>query len=141
LRFIVDSSIFASIIVMDEYYGHAKKFLYGSTYMELTTVDLAFIETANVLWKHTYILNRISIDVFHRLVNTIETLIRSTTKRIYSSIDYLKESLENAVKLGITVYDAIYVTIALRHGYKLATFDEKLDRVLRSKGLDITYIP
>lgn len=49
MRFIIDSSIFASIMVMDEYYEHAKKFLYSSINMELTAVDLAFIETANVL--------------------------------------------------------------------------------------------
>lgn len=55
----------------------------------------------------TYILNRISIDAFHILINIIDLLIKSSTKKIYSSIDYIRESIENAVGLGITVYDEL----------------------------------
>jgi len=140
LRFLVDSSVFASIIVMDEHYERAKKFLF-SVNAELTTVDLAFIEVANTLWKHTYVLNRIPADAFRVLADTIGPLIRSSTKRIYSSVEYLRESLDNAMRFGITVYDAIYVTAALKHGCRLATFDERLDKALKSRGLDIIYIP
>jgi hypothetical protein len=38
------------------------------------------------------------------------------------------------VRLGITVYDSLYVTLALREGCKLATFDEKLRAQLAAKG-------
>jgi len=141
LRFVVDSSVFASIIVMDEHYERAKKFLFSSVNAELATVDLAFVEVANTLWKHTYVLNRIPADAFHVLADAIEPLIKNSAKRIYSSAEYLMESLDNALRFGITVYDAVYVTAALKHGCRLATFDERLDKALKSRGLDITYIP
>jgi len=141
LRFLVDSSVFASIIVRDEHYERAKKFLFSGVDAELATVDLAFVEVANTLWKHTYMLNRIPADAFHVLADAVESLIRSSTKRIYSSAEYLGEALDNALRFGITVYDAVYVTAALKHGCRLATFDEKLDKILKSRGLDITYIP
>ncbi len=141
MGFVVDSSIFASIVVKDEFYERAKEFLYRNVGRELVTADLAFIEVSNTLWKHTYILGRIPTDAFHVLADTIEPLIRSSVKRIFSSLEYLRESLDNALRLGITLFDAIFVTLAIKLGYKLATFDEKLAKTLKSKGLDIVYIP
>jgi len=49
----VNSSFFAGIIVMDERYERAEKFLFSNVDAELATVDLAFIEVANTLWNHT----------------------------------------------------------------------------------------
>jgi len=87
------------------------------------------------------VLNRISAEAFRVLDDAIEPLIKNSVKRIYSSAEYLRESLDNALRLGITVYDAIYVAAALKHGCRLATSDERPVNVLKSRGLDITYTP
>jgi len=65
--YVVDSSIFASIIVKDGFYQRAKEFLSLSRKTDLITVDQAFIETANALWKHVYILRRIPMDKYSTL--------------------------------------------------------------------------
>jgi len=57
-------------------------------------------------------------------------------------------ALDGAVRLGTfdplpgaTVYDSLYVTLALREGCKLATFDEKLRAQLAAKGLACVAVP
>ncbi len=49
---IVDSPIYASILVKDENYEKAHRFLEQHGKSELTTVATVFVEVANVLWRH-----------------------------------------------------------------------------------------
>ena len=49
--YVVDSSVFASIMVKDEFYGRALDFV-RRFQGKVATVDLAVVEVANVLWKH-----------------------------------------------------------------------------------------
>ncbi len=105
------------------------------------TADLVFIETANTLWKHTYILKRIPHTRYNLLKQNIIPLIKNSVIEIYLPSNYLEDILENALKMGITVYDSIYLTLALKHKCKLASFDEKLKEKLKEKNLDIMYIP
>ncbi len=135
--FVVDSSIFSSIVVKDEFYVKARKFLLEHSKSELITADLAFVETANTLWKHTFIYRRIPYEKFKVLKQSIEPLIRSSTARIYSASEALVEALDNALKYGITVYDSIYVTLAMKYNYKLVSFDRKLRDKLKKQNLDI----
>jgi len=58
--YVVDSSIFASIVVKDEFYERARRFLTQHSGRELATIDIAFVEVANTLWKHVYVLKRIA---------------------------------------------------------------------------------
>ncbi len=139
--FVVDASVFSSVLVKDEFYDRARNFLRRYFSTNLVTLDFALIEVANVLWKHTFVLKRIPLEVFTKLVDSIEPLIRSSTSRIYESRTILRKALVNSIELGITVYDSLYVTLALDLGYKLATFDTKLVEILESKGLRIAVVP
>ena len=138
--FVVDSSIFSSILVKDEFYEKARKFLLEHSKSKLITADLAIIESANTLWKHTYIYRRIPYEKFKVLKQSIEPLIRSSTAKIYSASEVLAEALDNALKYGITVYDSTYVTLAVKHSCRLASFDRKLRDKLKKQNLDIIYI-
>jgi len=139
--FVIDSSIFSSIIVKDEFYGGAEKFLMENYMLENITVDLAYVEVANTLWKHVYVYKRIPYRSYGELKKEIKPLISNSVAGIYKTIDVLQEALDNAVKYGITVYDSTYVTLALKHNYKLASFDQKLREKLEKQGLNIVYIP
>jgi len=47
---VLDSSIYASIIVKDEFYEACKELVRQRS----ATLDLSFDESANVIWKHIY---------------------------------------------------------------------------------------
>lgn len=132
--YVLDSSVFASILVKDEFYSIATEFVRRHLKEENITFELAFIEVANVLWKHTFILKRISKDKYKKLRSNIKSLI-SNIAHVYSSADILEEATDNAVEFGISVYDSLFVTLALSKKYKLVSFDEKLKKVLVEKGL------
>jgi len=45
---VIDSSVYASVIVKDKFYEKCKKYVV----VKKVTLDLAFAEAGNVLWKH-----------------------------------------------------------------------------------------
>jgi len=139
--YVVGSSIFASIIVKDEFYHKARMFLKSNRKNDLITVDQAFIEAANALWKHVYLLRRIPMDKYSTLRKIIIPLITNSVAKIYSSRDLLEDATDFAIDYGITVYDAVFVILALNNKCKLASFDEKLHDALKMKNLDIVYTP
>ncbi|MDK2464060.1 MAG: type II toxin-antitoxin system VapC family toxin [Candidatus Korarchaeota archaeon] len=57
--YVVDALVFSSLMIKDEFFERAESFLISHGRSELVTVDLAFVETANVLWKHARVLKRI----------------------------------------------------------------------------------
>ncbi len=139
--FVVDSSIYSSIIVKDQHYEAAVRFLKQYAKNKLITIDFAYIETANVLWKHTYLLKRIPKNTYKTLKASIEPLISNSATTIYTFKELLQEALDNAIDLGITVYDSAYITLAIKNQYKLASFDKQLQQKLKSKNLNIIHIP
>jgi len=68
--YVVDSSFFASIVDKDELYERARRFLTRHSGRELTTIGIAFVEVANTLWKHVYVLKRILMDRYPVLKKT-----------------------------------------------------------------------
>lgn len=131
---VLDSSIFASILIKDEFYEDAISFVKKHLKRENITIELSFVEVANTLWKHTYILKRIPKDKYEILRDSIKPLI-SNVAHIHTYIEILEEAIDNAVHLGISVYDSLYVTLALSKKCKLISFDERLKGILADKGL------
>ncbi len=139
--FVVDSSVYASVLVKDEYYERARGFLLRHRRSELVTVATAYVEVANTLWKHTYLLRRIPESSYRELRKTVVPLITASVSRVYDPLELLEDALDTAAEYQITVYDALFVALALRVGGKLASFDKKLREALEAKGLNIIYTP
>lgn len=137
--YVADSSVFASIIVRDEFYGRALGFV-RKFQGRIATLDFAVVEVANALWKHAHLLKRIPEDAYAALKGAIKPLVYSAA-RVFRSDELLEDALDSAVRLEITVYDSLYVTLALREGCKLATFDDKLRGQLAARGLSIAVAP
>ena len=139
-RFVVDSSVFASVVVKDAFHERASRFL-RRTDVELATLDLAFIEVFNALWKHAYLLRRLSEEQCFALKRLVKPLILNSVARVYGSLDLLEEALEDAARYEVTVYDALYVSLALKLEAKLASFDEELRSRLEGRGLKVVVAP
>jgi len=128
---VIDSSVYASVIVKDEFYKKCKKYVV----VKKVTLDLAFAEAGNVLWKHVK-MGRIKADDAVKRAEVLEKLIN--TSKVYESKDFLVEAVELAVKYDVTVYDALFVALALRLNDKLVTIDRKLWEKL--KGTDVSHL-
>jgi predicted nucleic acid-binding protein len=91
----------------------------------LHVLDLALIESANVIWTH-----------FHRkLLTLVEartalTLVQGSTVKIAPSLPLLSAAFDVAAQFDIAVYDALFVTAARILGMGGVTADEPLVRAV-----------
>ncbi|MGC9131843.1 MAG: type II toxin-antitoxin system VapC family toxin [Pyrobaculum sp.] len=129
---VVDSSVFASVVVKDEFYDRCRLYVARG---DKATVDIAYAEVANVVWKHVK-MGRIPASEAAYRVRLANKIISSA--KVYRSIDLLEEAVETAVTHGVAVYDALYLTLAVKLGAKLATTDRSLAE--RLGGQAISYI-
>ncbi|MEM2792042.1 MAG: type II toxin-antitoxin system VapC family toxin [Candidatus Bathyarchaeia archaeon] len=126
MKYLLDASALVNIVKRGELFK-----LYDAV-----TLDLALYEALNAIWKEHFQLRKIDRDtamefitIFQRIFNVIDKI----------SIEGLeREVFETSCKYGLTIYDASYITIAMKNDYILITDDEKLTgkigRVLKVKS-------
>jgi len=128
---VIDSNVYASVVVKDEFYEKCKKYMLTSK----ATLDLAFAEAGNVIWKHVK-MGRIKAEDAVKRAEVLKRLIN--TSKVYESKDFLVDAVKLAVKYDVTVYDALFVALAQRLNDKLVTTDRKLWEKL--KDSDISHL-
>lgn len=131
---ILDSTVYASLIVADKFYERAKEVIRGAVRSGSATLDIAYAEAANVLWKHVFLLKRIPVEEAKVRIDRLISLMEKTSK-IFSSREVLSKALKIAVDNGITVYDALYLALSLKLNLKLYTFDEGLKEAIKNEDL------
>ena len=128
---VIDSNVYASVIVKDEFYEKCKEYMLTKK----VTLDLAFAEAGNVVWKHVK-MGRIKEEDAVKRAEVLKRLVN--TSKVYECKDLLVEALELTVKYDVTVYDAIFVALAQRLNDKLVTTDRKLWEKL--KDTDVSHL-
>ena len=91
----------------------------------LLAPDLLFAETANILWKYV----RRSELSQRTLINSWATSCRCRSA-ITSSSDLVEIALRIAIETDRTVYDSLYVALAIQSAAVLITADERLVNAL-----------
>lgn len=126
---VIDSSIFASVVVKDEFYSDCKKYMTTRK----ATLDLAFAEAGNVIWKHVKMGRIVAEDAANR-TGLLRRLIN--TSKIFKAEEILEEAVKLAVDHDVTVYDALFITLAMKLEDRLVTTDRKLYDKLKETGLE-----
>ena len=120
---VVDCAVAIKWFVPEELSAEAEGLLDGTR--DLLAPDLLFAELGNVLWK----------KVSRQELTTAEARavlsgISKVPLAVTPSRDLTAAALEIALAHGRTVYDAIYVAMAVAHDCTLVTADERLVRAL-----------
>ena len=120
---VVDCAVAIKWFVPEELSAEAEGLLDGTR--DLLAPDLLFAELGNVLWK----------KVSRQELTTAEArAVLSGISRVPLAVtpsrDLTEAALEIALAHGRTVYDAIYVALAVAHDCTLVTADERLVRAL-----------
>ncbi len=88
------------------------------------TLDLAYYESLNAIWKEHALLRRINEKIALEYVETLGLVFKAV------KVDSIKGEEAKVFKLaskeGLTVYDASYLHIAVRDGLTLVTDDHRL---------------
>lgn len=117
---VIDSSVFASVVVKDELHEKCRAYLLQE---DKATVDIAYAEVANVVWKHVK-MGRIGASEVARRVQLAKRLIGSA--RVFRGAELVEMAIDIAVKNDVAVYDALFIALAASLGAKLVTTDKAL---------------
>jgi predicted nucleic acid-binding protein len=121
--FVVDASVVIKWFIPEVHSDAARRWLDSSH--EHIAPDLLFPEAGSTIWKKVR-RGELTREDGQRLAADLPGIAVETV----STRALLPDALALAVHAGITVYDAIYVTLAVRLRSQVITADERLNRAL-----------
>jgi predicted nucleic acid-binding protein len=123
--FVVDASVVVKWFVPEIHSDAARRLL--TLPHDYTAPDLLFAESANVIWKKIR-RDELTAEEGARLVADIgRSAVEAVSCRALAADAYAI-----AIETGRTVYDAMYVTLAVRLETRLLTADDRLERALKA---------
>lgn len=124
-RYVVDASVAAKWFVPEVHSDAALRIFEGDH--SLAVPDLFLSEFGNILWKKVR-LGDINRDEGREILKAIKLVPLD----IVSSVPLLDPAFEIAVGLGRTMYDSVYVALAVLEDCAFVTADRTLWRVMRT---------
>ena len=95
----------------------------------LITVDLAMYEIVNAIWKHQFLLKDLNDGPAY--VSILYDLVESGRIRVVRpGAELMRKGYSLAAKNKRSVYDMIFVALALELASELATFDKRQAELL-----------
>ena len=132
MNLVMDASVLIKFYVPEILSDRAERLLakLEKKDIDLLAPDLIYPEAGNILWKK----QRLK-ELTRSEVEEITDAILSLPLKIESSQPLLPLALDIAVAYGITVYDAVYVSLAKVYETTMMTADRKLVDVLAKTDL------
>jgi predicted nucleic acid-binding protein len=116
---VVDASVVVKWFLTERWSEQARQLL--DEPVGLVAPDLLFAEVGNAVWKRVR-MRQLPAPLARRLVADIASI----AVRPVASRTLLKDAMGVAVSAGITVYDAMYLVLAVRLRTQLVTADGRL---------------
>jgi predicted nucleic acid-binding protein len=99
---------------------------------DLVTVDVAVYESVNSIWKHQFLIKDLDDGVPY--VSLLYGFIESDRIRvIHPGEELMRRGYSVAAKYRLSIYDAIFVALALELDLELATFDKRQGQLMRGE--------
>jgi predicted nucleic acid-binding protein len=96
--------------------------------LEGWTLNLAFYEIGNAMWKQVYLYKTLTLDEGSTALEALAEAVKRIRK---IPVDDSLAILKIAVEEGLTYYDAAYLNAAIKNEKTLVTNDEKLYTVAK----------
>ena len=127
-RYVVDASVAVKWFLPEIHDDAALRLLNGGH--TILVSDLIFSEVGNILWKRIRMKN-ITAEEGHKILSTFVTL----PLVVSPSSPLILLALEVANQTGRTVYDSLYLALAVRESAVMVTADEKFVNALATTPL------
>lgn len=131
---VVDSSAVAAFILREKGWDKLADYL-----KRAITIDHLIKEVSNAIWKATCIHKYLDVDDALKTFTLLRRLIGKNII-IYPELDYLDKAFHIALNEGITIYDALYIALALEHKVSLLTLDKKQASIAKKLGVKVIVI-
>ncbi len=134
---VLDASFLVKLVMDEEGSEEAEKsiknwILSGE---RVCTVDLMLPESTNAIWRRN-VLGELDKEECKKAAEDLLSIV--SRMKVYPAGELIMEALDIAMRYGITVYDSLYLALAVRKGADLATFDRKLRDVASKIGVKIS---
>lgn len=101
----------------------------------LVTLDFAIYEVANSIWKHEFLLRDIKdgfeyLSILHGLIEA------GRIQLLHVSKEALETAYSLAAKNNRSMYDTVFVALALELGSELSTYDRRQAELLNKSARD-----
>ena len=96
----------------------------------LITADLAVYEVVNAVWKHQFLLK--DLDHGQAYISILYDLVESGRVRVIRSTpEIMKKAYSIAGENNRSIYDTLFIALALELSLELATFDKRQAELFR----------
>ncbi len=131
---VVDASAMLPIVDLEPCSDRARQWYGGldDRLAESATLDLFDVECANALWKRV----RREQWPLEAAEQALSRVLNLPVRRV-AAAEFVNDALRLAVTLGLSVYDACYLALALASGLPLVTADRRLAQGARTAGCDV----
>ena len=131
--FVVDASVVIKWFVPEIHSDRARRLL-AATHQYLSP-DLLFPEVGNAIWKKVR-RRELTAEEGQRLAVDIAGIAVETV----STRGLVVDAQALAITTGLTVYDAMYLTLAVRLKTELITADDRLARVVAAHPMTAAHV-
>ena len=100
------------------------------------TLELAIKEVLNSIWKR-YVKGDLNLELVQKIM--LEFINNFPVKTIDQSI-FLAEAIKISLKHKITIYDSLYLALAVKEGLELITSDEKQHKIALEENIRATIV-
>ena len=122
---VVDASVAAKWFFPEEQSKLALRLLDGKR--RLLAPDLFHVEFGNIAWKY-YRRDLLSADEITEIVRQFQLL----PVEIHASESFVPLAVELAMTTGRTVYDSLYLTLAIEHDAVFMTADKRFSNAIKT---------
>ena len=126
---VVDASVAAKWVLPEEDTDAAERLLRPE--YRLLAPDLIYAEFGNIIWKHN---SRGLLDMDKAAARVQRFL--TAPLQVYPSKPFLLQAVDLAIQTRRTVYDCLYVALAIREGCQMVTADRRLVNALAGGPLE-----
>lgn len=128
MKFVVDASVAVKWFIPEVHSVAATRLLQPR--IHVLAPDLIHPEIGNILWKKTR-----RKEVTHREASEILTAFKTVDLEVHPSAVLLAPAFEIATSLDRTVYDSLYLALAVVQDCALITADQKFYSVVATSRL------
>lgn len=126
----VDASALAAFVLREEGWEGLASYL-----VRAESVDHVLKEVANAIWRARR-KGYISLDDALRAYSILRSIV-GTNVVLHPEAEYIEDALRIALEHGITVYDSLYIALALSRGGNLLTLDRAQANVAAKLGVRV----
>ncbi len=125
-KLILDSNIIAKLVLNEPNSKEARASIkgYSKKGYSLYTVDIAFAECLNVIWKHATLLSDLNSEDTKSATEYLRKVFNGLN--IIPTQELVDETINIAQTKKTPVYDALYIALAQKANGTLYTADQKL---------------